>query len=191
MMTRRLIVLFGVLGLLVAACGDDDTEVAVEDPPPTEAADLDDEPGDEPAEDPTTTTTTEPDPDVDRPDYTDGYEVDYESGDVDISAYGEFLAEHGAPAAGAEAAALELLGDSYAESLDMGTEERVSSVLADGGRTVVTVIYDGLPDDSVAAERYELVFIGEGDEMIIESGSWASRCQPDRGHQDWDTGLCL
>lgn len=190
-MIRRLTVLFGVLGLLVAACGDDDTDVAVDDPTTTEAPESDETTTTE-APDPDETTTTEaPAPDADRPDYTGGFEVDYDSGDVDVSSYAEFLAEHGAPSTGPEGAALEMLGDRYAESLDMGTDEQVESTLADGGRTVVTVIYDGLPDDSVAAERYELVFIGEGDEMIIESGSWASRCQPDRGHQDWAIGTCL
>ena len=170
-MTRRLIALLGVLALTFTACGnDDETDVAVED---------------------ATTTTEEVDVDADRPDYLGGYDVDFETGAVDIAAYAAFLDEHGGPADGPEAAALELLGDTYAESLDMGTEEQVSSVMADGGRTVVTVIYDGLPDDSVTAVRYEFVFIGGGADLIVESASWASRCQPNRGHQDWDTGLCL
>jgi hypothetical protein len=188
---RRLLVPLAVLALLLAACGDDDTTTVT---------------------DTTTTTTSEPaapvgedpddgddldegddaiDPDADRPEYTGAFEVDYDTGEVDVAEYAAFLAEHGAPSGGPEAAALEMLGATYAESIEMGTELDVSSEAADGGRTVVTVTYENLPDDSVAAERYELVFVGDGGDTFLESGSWASRCQPGRGHQEFSLGLCL
>jgi hypothetical protein len=183
---RRLLALLGALALLLTACGDDDAAIGVGD-------------------DPTTTTTSEPapigedpddgdldegddaiDPDADRPSYTGGFDFDPETGEVDVAAYQAFLAEHGGPAAGPEAAAVEMLAGAYSE-----VEPQISSEPADGGRTVVTVLYQDLPDDSVEAHRFELVFIGDGDELILESGSWAGRCQPGRGHQEFSTGLCV
>jgi hypothetical protein len=184
---RRTLALIAALFLVLAACGDDDGEVGT---------------GDEP----TTTTTSEPpppigedpdegdmdegddaiDPDADRPAYTDGVDFDPETGEVDVTAYQAFLAEHGGPSTGADTAAIEMLGPSYTEAdLEMTTEP------ADGGRTVVIVVFDNLRDDSVAAHRFELVFVGDGDDLILESGSWASRCQPGRGHQEFSTGLCV
>jgi hypothetical protein len=185
-MTRRLMALLAVAALGLAACGDDDTDVAVDDPTTTTT-----EPAADPDDDGTDAGDGVVDPDADRPDYTGGYTVDYDTGEVDVSAYADFLAEHGAPAAGLEAAGRELIEPSHQESLSMGADLEVSSAPADGGRTVVTVVVDGLPDDSIAAERFELVFVGDGDDVLIESGSWAQRCWPGRGHQDWDVELCL
>lgn len=191
-MTRRLIALLAVTALGLAACGDDDADadVAVDDPTTTTTTTEADVAGD-PDEDGTEDGDGVVDPDIDRPDYTGGFTVTHETGEVDVSAYADFVAEHGAPAAGLEAAGREMIEPSYEESLDMGADLDVSSAPADGGRTVVTVVVDGLPDDSIAAERFELVFIGGGDDVVLESGSWAQRCQPGRGHQDWDVELCV
>lgn len=170
---RRLLTVLAALALLLAACGDDDGAVTVGDEPATSTSTT---------ASTTTTTTTEPEPE--RPAYTGGYELDPETGEVDVSAYQAFLAEHGAPEGGAEAAALELLGGAF----EVGPT--VTSEPADGGRTVVVVLAEGLADDSVEAERFELVFVADGDALILESGSWASRCQPGRGHDDFATGRC-
>jgi hypothetical protein len=175
---RPIVLVFAML-LAVAACGDDDTSIIASDDTSTTEA---------PADDPTTTstdtttTTTEPP----RAAYTAGFEVDYDTGNVDISAYDAFLAEHGAPPGGAEGAALEFLGEVYGE-----VAPAVSSIPADGGRIVVTVEYTDLPDDSVEAERFEIVFVGDTDDLFVESGSWASRCQAGRGHQDFQVALCV
>lgn len=185
---RRMIALLSVLILALVACGDDDTTLVSDDTgttldesSTTDDNDSDDDNGndDTTTTEAETTTTTEP-----RPAYTGGFEVDYETGNVTIDTYAAFLEEHGAPEGGAEAAAVELLSD-------IDAEPSVSSLAADGGRTLVTVEYDDLADDSVAAERYEIVFVGDGDDMFIESGSWASRCQEGRGHQDYAVDLCL
>lgn len=180
---RRIIVLLSVAALALVACGDDDTSIVSDDTSTTvdvgdtsTTADGGDDTSTTEAE---TTTTTEP-----RPDYTGGFEVDYDTGNVDIAAYEPFLSEHGAPAGGPEGAALELLGD-------IDSDANVSSIAADGGRTLVTVEFEDLGDDSVAAERYEIVFVGDGDEIFIESGSWASRCHEGRGHQDYQVALCI
>lgn len=182
---RRMMVLLTALALLIAACGDDDGTVVAGDSSTTSSADTSGTDQDETTTtEAETTTTTEP-----RAAYTDGFEVDHETGNVNIDAYAAFLGEHGAPEGGAEEAALELLtgGDSSPD-----VTPQVSSIAADGGRTVVTVEFEDLGDDSVAAERYEIVFVGgDGEDLIIESGSWASRCQEGRGHQDYEVALCV
>ena len=179
---RRLLALLAALSLLLLACGDDDGgEVGAGDDtttstsePPTSLGDEPDD-ADEPGEE------VEPE----RPAFTEDVTVDPETGEVDIVTYQRFLAAHGAPEGGAEAAALEMLAGRSE------VEPTVTSEAADGGRTVISVVYEGLADDSVAAERFELVFVADGDALILESGSWASRCQPGRGHEEFATGLCL
>ncbi|MFP3906678.1 MAG: hypothetical protein ACLFWR_06575 [Acidimicrobiales bacterium] len=187
-MLWRLLTPLGVLALALVACGDS-TTITADDPTSTSTT-------------LSSTTTTTPSSDDDpadegdegeapvdaRPDYEGDYDVDPESGEVDVSEYADFLADHGPPTDGGPVdAALELLGEAYGE-----VEPDVSSRPADGGRTIVTVEFGPLQDDSVAAVRFELIFIGgeEGD-MVLESASWASRCQPERGHQEYSTGLCL
>lgn len=190
---RRLIAILGILVLSLAACGNDDDPSIIDsgDTSSTAGDDIDDtDPGDDTddtgsddtdSDDDTTTTTTEPE----RVAYEGGYEVDTSTGIVDISAYEAFLAEHGSPPGGPQAAAVEMIGPSYE------IEPGVSSMLADGGRTVVTLEFTDLADDSVEAERYEVVFVGDEDDLIIESASWASRCQEGRGHQEYQAALCL
>lgn len=192
-MSWRLLTLVGVVALAAAACGDDSTTITAEDPGSTSAT---------VASTTTSTTTSSPggDPAGDgdegdegaapvdaRPDYEGGYDLDPESGEVDVTEYADFLADHGPPTGGGPVdAALELLGDAYGE-----VEPDVSSRPADGGRTIVAVELGPLQDDSVSAVRFELVFIGgEAGDLVLESASWASRCQPDRGHQEFSTGLC-
>ncbi|MGY6500342.1 MAG: hypothetical protein ACXIVQ_05505 [Acidimicrobiales bacterium] len=194
-MHRSFVALAMALVLVLAACGDDDVDAASDEPAEettTTTAVVDGEVDDTDEPEPTTTSTTTA-PVDDRPAFEGGYEVDYETGEVDVSAYAAFLAEHGGPSGGAYDAALEMLADQYSE--EEGDEAQdppaISSFLADGGREVVSVTFDGLLDDSVAAVRFELVFIGDGEDLIIESASWASRCQPGRGHQEFSTGLCV
>jgi hypothetical protein len=56
----------------------------------------------------------------------------------------------------------------------------------------VTVTFDHLADDSVAAVRYVLRFEDFGDDAIrLAAGSWSQRCQPGRGHEDFTTELCV
>ena len=56
---------------------------------------------------------------------------------------------------------------------------------------LVTVTTSNFFDDSVAADRWQLV-LERGDEgrIAFVSGTWASSCQPGRGHQDFSTDLC-
>jgi hypothetical protein len=184
MRLRRFVVLLAAVTLILTACGDDDAEVDVGDEPTTTTSEAPAPIGEDP--DDLDEGDDAIDPDADRPAYTDGFEFDPETGEVDVTAYQAFLGEHGGPSGGPEAAAIEMLEGAYTE-----VEPQVSSETADGGRTVVTVLYENLPDDSVEAHRFELVFIGDVDGLILESGSWAGRCQPGRGHQEFSTGLCI
>jgi hypothetical protein len=56
----------------------------------------------------------------------------------------------------------------------------------------VSLLVDGLGDDSVRARRYELTFTRRDDgTWKIESASWAQRCQRGRGHQTFSPEPCL
>jgi hypothetical protein len=60
-----------------------------------------------------------------------------------------------------------------------------------GGPTTVTVLQEGLADDSVAAVRYVLRFDPEGDGWKLVSKARAQRCHPGRGHQDFSAAKCV
>jgi hypothetical protein len=60
-----------------------------------------------------------------------------------------------------------------------------------GGPTTVTVVLDGLPDDSVRATRDVLRFVPDGSGWKLESAVRTQRCQPGRGHADFEAGDCV
>lgn len=79
--------------------------------------------------------------------------------------------------------------------LDEETEEEQGTVeidVVDGDAPTATVTITDLPDDSVNAIRYELSF-ERGDDGLLRfvEGTWAQRCQPGRGHQDFQAELCV
>lgn len=149
-MVRRLWVLVAVAGLVMAGCGDDDTEVSSD--PPVETSPDGDGGADGESTDPADTTEpestdTEPtdttEPEIERPVFTEFPEVDHDTGNVDVSEYAAFLAEHGPPVGGGPVeAALEMLAP-----LGEETPPQVSESAAEGGRSVVTVTFDNLLDD--------------------------------------------
>jgi hypothetical protein len=56
----------------------------------------------------------------------------------------------------------------------------------------VVVNADGLRDDSVRAVRYDLHLLRHPDRTWrLASATWSQQCQPNRGHQDFTTELCL
>lgn len=55
----------------------------------------------------------------------------------------------------------------------------------------VTLLRDGLEDDSVRAERYVLELRRDGDELRLASARWAQRCHVGRGHQEFSPELCV
>jgi hypothetical protein len=55
----------------------------------------------------------------------------------------------------------------------------------------VTVLLEGLLDDSVAAERFVLALQRDGERWTLTSADWAQRCAPGRGHEEFSTEPCL
>lgn len=75
-------------------------------------------------------------------------------------------------------------------SVTRTTIEAEASGEGTGPETVVVTL-DGLLDDSVRAERWTLRFVPDGDDYELTDASWAQRCHPDRGHQDFSPELCV
>lgn len=102
-------------------------------------------------------------------------EVDFETGEIGAPGFNELIDE-GQPAwANTAHGAAEMLVD---------VEERETDVRAEGDSTVVVTV-TGLPDDSVEAVRYELLFVrGEDGLFRFVEGFWSQRCQPGRGHDN-------
>ncbi|OFW75454.1 MAG: hypothetical protein A2Y55_07010 [Actinobacteria bacterium RBG_16_68_12] len=79
--------------------------------------------------------------------------------------------------------------------LDERTAARTSiegTASAEGtGPETVVVTLDGLLDDSIRAERWALTFEPDGETYRLTEASWAQRCQPGRGHQEFSTELCV
>jgi hypothetical protein len=58
-----------------------------------------------------------------------------------------------------------------------------------GSQTVVVTL-DGIPDDSVQAERWRLGFDEEGDGYALTAALREVRCRAGRGHEDFAAELC-
>jgi hypothetical protein len=60
-----------------------------------------------------------------------------------------------------------------------------------GGPTTVTVIQEGIADDSVAAVRTVLRYEPDGDGWRLVSTQKTQRCRVGRGHQDFAAADCV
>ena len=60
-----------------------------------------------------------------------------------------------------------------------------------GGPTTVTVIQEGIADDSVAAVRTVLRYEPDGDGWRLVSTVKTQRCRAGRGHQDFAAADCV
>jgi hypothetical protein len=128
------------------------------------------------------------------PEWDTPLEVDYSSGDVSIEAFNVFLDE--ADPLWAQSplrASIEFLLPGESSPDARTTTVRMASPLPEGGDEVsVTLVRDGLADDSVGATRYDLDLVRQGDgSWRLSSATWAQRCHPGRGHQDFSTELCV
>ena len=54
----------------------------------------------------------------------------------------------------------------------------------------MVVTLDGIPDDSVRAERWRLGFDEEGDVYALTAALREVRCRAGRGHEDFAAELC-
>jgi hypothetical protein len=60
-----------------------------------------------------------------------------------------------------------------------------------GGPTTVTVLQEGLADDSVAAVKTVLRYEPQGESWRLVSSQRTQKCQPGRGHQKFAAGDCV
>ena len=81
------------------------------------------------------------------------------------------------------------------EFLALGEQESGSRSFqgsSSGDTGSVSLLIDGLGDDSVRARRYELALTRREDgTWRIDSASWAQRCHEGRGHQDFSPEPCV
>ncbi len=60
------------------------------------------------------------------------------------------------------------------------------------GSATVSLLLDGLLDDSVRSQRYDLTLSRRPDgTWKIDTAQWSQRCQQGRGHQNFSPELCL
>jgi hypothetical protein len=112
------------------------------------------------------------------------------AGTVDVSGFGEYEADvaenwESAPA----------LAAGQFLRLDQRTAATTTIEARSGpegtGPTTVTVTLDGLLDDSVRSERWELVFVPEDSTFRLSDARWSQRCRPGRGHQTFGPQRCV
>jgi hypothetical protein len=85
--------------------------------------------------------------------------------------------------------ALEFIGADRTDAARVTTE--AASSPEGGGPTTVTVLQDGLADDSVRAVRHVLRFVPKGDGWRLESAVRTQRCHQGRGHQAFIAADCV
>lgn len=60
------------------------------------------------------------------------------------------------------------------------------------GSSIVTVTLDGLPDDSVRSERWQLAFAPwDAGTFRLSRARWAQRCRTGRGHSAFSAEPCV
>jgi hypothetical protein len=82
--------------------------------------------------------------------------------------------------------------DAFVEAGAGDACSRSFQATSSGDSATATLTLEGLMDDSVRAQRYELD-LGRRDDGTwkVESASWAQRCHEGRGHQDFSPEPCL
>jgi hypothetical protein len=75
---------------------------------------------------------------------------------------------------------------------EQGAGSRSVQAVSTGDTGNVSVLIDGLEDDSVRARRYEVALTRRDDgSWRIASARWAQRCHEGRGHQDFSPQPCV
>jgi hypothetical protein len=188
----------GVTTVVVLAAGSDDSSrPAAPGPSTTTAAPTTVAPSTTTAPTttvPTATTTTPPTPVTSRPlpppAWTEFPQPSLPSGTVPVAGFNAYLDRY--PSAAADPRPLAL---TFTHNDPPPTEPanalRVEDQALSSGRQQV-IVFTRLADDSVAEVRYDLVFMPHSDgTWRLASASWSQRCQPNRGHQDFTTEVCI
>ena len=105
-----------------------------------------------------------------------------------VAAFNTFLTNRRGPASPTQLA-LEFVRADRTQAARTTTKAQSSP--EGGGPTTVTVVQDGLADDSVRATQDVLRFVPVGSNWRLKSAVRTQRCQPGRGHQSYAAGDCL
>lgn len=76
------------------------------------------------------------------------------------------------------------------EPVEGRSHESFETLEADGTTQVIGITKIGLADDSIAAIRYRLEFVLEGDQWRLVWGGQQFSCHEGRGGQGWHKELC-
>ena len=71
------------------------------------------------------------------------------------------------------------------------TEIKAKSGPEGVGPSMVTVTLDGLPDDSIRSERWQLAFVPDDSTYRLLEARWSQRCRAGRGHAVFSTEPCV
>lgn len=118
--------------------------------------------------------------------------IDPETGEVDVEAFNEYLAEAEPPVSTSPCDAARVFAriDAQGDPEQGGATVEVEP--EDSAEATATIVTEGLQDDSIEAQRWTLEFgPAEGDRIELRSGLVEYRCHEGRGQQDFATDLCL
>ena len=109
-----------------------------------------------------------------------------EQGSVDVDAFNSYVTSVGGDLARSPRAQAEAFPGAAFESAQKSVEleER-------GNQAEATVTVEGLQDDSIHSQRWELDFARTGDVWTVTSARFSQRCHEGRGHQEYSPELCL
>jgi hypothetical protein len=112
-----------------------------------------------------------------------------ESGHIAVEGFNDFLSDHRDLARSPVRATIEFvrLKDPSALTTRVGGK---ASNLENPNTVRVVLTEDGLADDSIQAVRYALEFRRSGTRWRLESARRTQRCQPGRGHQQFNPKPC-
>ncbi len=120
----------------------------------------------------------------------DGPPTASDTGALEVADFNDFLEEHPEFAWAPTAAATLFLRLDRQTGVDTSFRTRTAGESA--SPVTVEVTLDRLPDDSVRAQRYALVFSTEGESSWrLDSAAVTQRCQLGRGHQGFSPEPCV
>lgn len=118
--------------------------------------------------------------------------IDPATGEVDVEAFNRYLADAEPPVSTSPCDAARVFArvDAQGDPEQGGVSVEVDP--EDSAEATATVVMEGIPDDSIEAQRWTLEFRpAEGDRIELSSGLVEYRCHEGRGQQDFATDLCL
>jgi hypothetical protein len=105
-----------------------------------------------------------------------------------VKAFNTYLTKRKGPASPTQLA-LEFVRADRTQAARTTTNAKASP--EGGGPTTVTVVQNGLADDSVRATQDVLRFAPSGEKWRLESAVRTQRCQQGRGHQTFSAADCV